>query len=213
EDVLFGVKCSSDKTLRTILQILNRILYNCKYHVEPFEPPTATSLNMVGLDLNRLIKSHIVFYRTLTIPLIYDVNRALWLSGIVLDITDVIIESIKHKVEFATKAYKFLLDLQDLLLNFRYVQEGDWVLQSDHNLFVDFSNIFLNFAKQITEDLFKEDIEVNDKLSELEEVVKGLSKVKGLEVILPEHHNSIVDAIFKMREFVSLIRKKLGLSY
>jgi len=76
---------------------------------------------------------------------------------------------------------------------------------------VDFCNLFLQFANQLASDLFPDDAEVKTKLSNLTYAVGKLRKAYVFDLVSPRDHNTVVDAIIKMREFMSKIREKIGL--
>jgi len=120
--------------------------------------------------------------------------------------------SIRRRVKFVTRTYRIAKLLYDLVQRMRYVKSGDAVSHRDHNLFVDFCQLFLEFAKQIYHDAFEGDMEVKEKVDALEQTVSNLRRVYALDLILPEDHNTVVEALEKMRDFVTTIRRKLGLT-
>lgn len=112
---------------------------------------------------------------------------------------------------FVTASYLYLVKLQELEKGFRYVKEGDEVLHTDHNIFVDAFQLFLEFAQKLTVDRFRNDVDVNNALEALMSSVSKLRRVRSLDIITPEDHNQIVECIERAREFIKIVRKKVGL--
>jgi hypothetical protein len=113
---------------------------------------------------------------------------------------------------YVTTAYRYLKQLQDLALKFRYVNVGDYVLHTDHNSIVEACKIFLKFAETLVNDLFKGDIELNSKLEEMRVATSKLRKVLIFDIVSSRDHNQAVECINKVREFIKLLRYKIGLN-
>ena len=112
---------------------------------------------------------------------------------------------------FVTASFLYLAKLQELEKSLRYVKEGDEVQHTDHNIFVDAFQLFLEFAEQITIDRFRNDPDVNGALDALKSAISNLQKVKAFDVINPEYHNQVIECLLTGREFVKIIRQKVGL--
>jgi hypothetical protein len=114
-------------------------------------------------------------------------------------------------IKFVTSSFQYLVELQSLENGFRHVNEGDEILQSDHNLFVNALQLFVTFAEQLTNDRFSNDADVGIALENLKNTVSKLRIVKSFDVIVPDDHNQIVESIEMAREFIKTVRQKIGL--
>jgi len=114
-------------------------------------------------------------------------------------------------IKFVTSSLQYLVELQSLENGFRHVNEGDEILQSDHNLFVNALQLFVAFAEKLTNDRFSNDPDVGIALENLKNTVSKLRIVKSFDVIVPDDHNQIVESIEMAREFIKTVRQKIGL--
>jgi len=106
------------------------------------------------------------------------------------------------------EAYKQLRDLELLLGKFRYVGIGDPVFPEDINLFYDAFKTFLEFAKTLYHEAFKEDEDILRCIWEIQHGLKKFKKVWLFEIASPKHRNQIVDLIMKARKFLETAWEK-----
>jgi hypothetical protein len=126
-------------------------------------------------------------------------------------LVEIILRGMFSLIKFVTSSFQYLVELQSLENGFRHVNEGDEILQSDHNLFVNALQLFATFAERLTNDRFSNDSDVNIALENLKDAVSKLRIVKSFDVILPDDHNQIVESIEMAREFIKTVRQKIGL--
>jgi len=163
----------------------------------------------LGLVYGKLPETHLS--ATLHEIILYNYKLSLAVGVLFVELVNTLYEFVQRGIRLSTTVFKFLYELEKITTRFRYVSEGEPVKHQDHNVFVDFCNMFLNFASQLVNEIFPFDEEVKSKLQELGDVISKLERVYALQVVLPEHHNSVVDALLKIREFLVLIRRKVGL--
>jgi hypothetical protein len=148
----------------------------------------------------------------LTLPILHGVG---WMKEYRTFIYEVIYEilcGIFSLPAYITTAYKYLKQLQDLALKFRYVNIGDYILHTDHNTIVEACQIFLKFAETLVNDLFKGDIDLTSKIEEMQTATSKLRKVLIFDIVTARDHNLTVECINKIREFIKLVRHKIGLN-
>ena len=211
DEILHGYQYESREKTFLSTRVVDEILHSYQHETrDTYIPPVTSTYELVS---SIMLPSISFRYRAVTLRLpIYPCFRiAVVYRMFIIETINRIIEALYYKPIFITKAYKFLIDLQNLVAKFRYVQAGDYVLHTDHNLFVDFCNLFFQFATQLATDLFPEDVEVHAKLSNLGSAIGKLRKVYVFDIVSARDHNTVVDAILKMREFLSKVREKLGL--
>jgi len=211
ENLLFNVRAISHEKETLSTQMVNEILHKYKYEAKEIYIPSIALTSKIILEIEQPFYSFRYEDVMLHLPIYLGFQKAIGYRAFIIEIINSIIKALSRKPIFITKAYKFLIDLQDLVAKFRYVQAGDYVLHTDHNLFVDFCNLFFKFATQLVTDLFPEDVEVHVKLSNLGSAIGKLRKVYVFDIVSARDHNTVVDAILKMREFISKVREKLGL--
>jgi hypothetical protein len=111
-----------------------------------------------------------------------------------------------------TQTYARLAEMESIVPTLRYVTLNDYVLHTDYNGVVEVCQTFLKLAEALVSELFMYDPEVRSKLEELRLAILKLCKVRVFDIVSSRDHNKVVEAIFKMREFIILVRQKLGLS-
>jgi hypothetical protein len=111
-----------------------------------------------------------------------------------------------------TQTYARLAEMESIVPTLRYVTLNDYVLHTDHNRVVEACQTFLKLAEALVSELFMYDPEVKNKLEEVRLATSKLRKVMVFDIVSSIDHNLTVEAIFKMREFIILVRQKLGLS-
>jgi hypothetical protein len=148
----------------------------------------------------------------LTLPILHGLG---WMKEYRTFIYEVIYEilcGIFSLPAYITTAYKYLKQLQDLALKFRYVNIGDYILHTDHNTIVEACQIFLKFAETLVNDLFKGDVDLTSKIEEMRTATSKLRKVLIFDIVTARDHNLTVECINKIREFIKLVRHKIGLN-
>jgi hypothetical protein len=148
----------------------------------------------------------------LTLPILHGVGWMKEYRTFIYEVTYEILCGIFSLPAYTTTAYRYLKQLQDLALKFRYVNIGDYILHTDHNTIVEACKIFLKFAETLVNDLFKDDIELNSKLEEMRIATSKLRKVLIFDIVSSRDHNQAVECINKVREFIKLLRYKIGLN-
>jgi hypothetical protein len=148
----------------------------------------------------------------LTLPILDSVGWTREYRAFIYEVIYEILCGIFSLPAYVTTAYRYLKQLQDLALKFRYVNIGDYVLHTDHNSIVEACKIFLKFAETLVNDLFKDDIELNSKLEEMRVATSKLRKVLIFDIVSSRDHNQAVECINKIREFIKLLRYKIGLN-
>jgi hypothetical protein len=111
-----------------------------------------------------------------------------------------------------TQTYARLAEMENIAPTLRYVTPKAYVLHTDHNRVVEECQTFLKLAEALVSELFIYDPEVKNKLEEVRLATSKLRKVMIFDIVSSRDHNLTVEAIFKMREFIILVRQKLGLS-
>jgi hypothetical protein len=111
-----------------------------------------------------------------------------------------------------TQTYARLVEMESIVSTLRYVTLNDYVLHTDYNGVVEACQTFLKLAEALVSELFMYDPEVRSKLEEVRLAILKLRKVRVFDIVSSRDHNKVVEAILKIREFIILVRQKLGLS-
>ena len=96
-------------------------------------------------------------------------------------------------------------EMDSCLAKLRYVSEGDDVLAEDHNVPVDCIKVMRSWLSNICNTYGIDPSYVQ----ELDPYIEKLRYVSSGDLILPEDHNTIVDALRKAREVIEKIETEL----
>jgi len=191
---------------------INQLLAFLNYGTREILKPSISLISNILLSLRYPLYPFTYKLLSLTFPIRAGFKRNMGYRALIIELINEIYESVFLRIRYVTASYRFLLELQRLVARMRYVSSGDIILQNDHNLFVDACELFLRFATQLRDDLFADDPEVNDKLLDVFLAVDRLRRVYGCDMLTADDHNSVVEAVLKIREFIKVIREKIGLS-
>ncbi|MFP3265623.1 MAG: hypothetical protein RXO54_07305, partial [Acidilobus sp.] len=213
EQILAGMGASNKDSLSFIgRSIANPIILGVSQKAEEIQtPPVAVDEKIMAGPLESMIKQ--TFNKAEVRPPVImglEVKDRYTSSSRVFE--ENILRGMMVLLKFVTSGLRYLLDLQSLEYGFRYVKPGDPVLQSDHNLFVSALQLFVTFAERLASERFSNDPDVGIALKNLQNAVSQLRIVKSFDVILPDDHNQVVESIEMAREFIRIIRQKIGLS-
>jgi len=212
EQILAGMGVSNKDALSFIGRpIANSIILGINQEAEKIQtPPIAVDEKLMAGPLDSTIKQ--TFSKAEVRPPVImglEVKDRYTSSSRVFE--ENILRGMTLLLKFVTSGLRYLLDLQSLEYGFRYVNAGDPVLQSDHNLFVSALQLFVTFAERLASERFSNDPDVGAALENLKNAVSKLRIVKSFDVIMPDDHNQVVESIEMAREFIRVIRQKIGL--
>jgi len=119
----------------------------------------------------------------------------------VLRVFEEVLVALLHRTRLGGRAAPFLDALRKAILRIREVREGDFVLASDINVFIDVAAMFIQALEVIAEELGREDLVGG--IVELKGIAVRLARVRALEVVDESHHNAIVEFIEELYKVVS----------